>query len=44
MVRQTFDDAKSTELKILARAAPKPDPAKPLIEALLTDDLTALRK
>ena len=43
-VRQALVDAKPPERKTSARGAPKLDPAKALIDAMLTDDLTAPRK
>ncbi len=43
-VRQALDNAKPPERKTPARAAPKLDPAKALIDAMLTGDLTAPRR
>jgi len=43
-VRQALKNAGPPERKTPARAAPKLDPAKALIDAMLTDDLTAPRK
>ncbi len=43
-VRQALENAMPPERKTPARAAPKLDPAKALIEAMLTEDLGAPRK
>ncbi len=43
-VRQALENAVPPERKTPARAAPKLDPAKALIDAMLTEDLTAPRK
>ena len=43
-VWQAFGNAVQPERKVPARAAPKLDPAKTLIDAMLPDDLTAPRK
>ena len=43
-VRQALDNAMPPDRKIPTRVAPKLDPAKPLIDAMLTEDLTAPRK
>ena len=43
-VRQALKNAAPPERKTPARAAPKLDPAKALIDAMLTDDLSAPRK
>ena len=43
-VRQALDNAVPPERKTPVRAAPKLDPAKPLIDAMLIVDLTAPRK
>jgi len=43
-VRQALDNALPPERKTPARAAPKLDPVKALIDAMLTEDLTAPRK
>ncbi len=43
-VRQALDNAMPPDRRIPARVAPKLDPAKPLIDAMLTEDLTAPRK
>jgi hypothetical protein len=43
-VRQALGNAVPPERKTLARRAPKLDPAKPLIDAMLTVDLSAPRK
>ncbi len=43
-VRQALENAVPPERKTPVRAAPKLEPAKPLIDAMLTVDLTAPRK
>ncbi|PZR87116.1 MAG: IS21 family transposase [Candidatus Nephthysia bennettiae] len=43
-VRQALENAVPPERKTPVRAAPKLDPARALIEAMLTEDLTAPRK
>jgi len=43
-VRQALDNAVPLERKTPARAAPKLDPAKDVIDAMLTEDLTAPHK
>ncbi len=44
MVRQALANAVPPERKTPVRTAPKLEPAKPLIDAMLTVDLTAPRK